>query len=283
MTGKMNTPKAEYLFVVLSDVETKAKTLDTSRLMKTGFAKFDATYFGLAPQEFWIVGGYTSSGKSFYLLQTALNIINEGHKVLYFSLEMSSQSLASRMWANCSGLSAVDIEWGWLKIDEQNQKVFALETLKSVGENLMFCDQAYTVDQIKSVIKSAQDEGFVPELVIIDYLQNLISDTSEYEKLTSAAAQLQQLAKVEDVAILAASQLSNDEAKLGSSSKIIGFKGSGGLAASCDFALWLENQSDFNSENNQIIDLYVRKCRRGPKRKYQLVLKFPAGKMEEMA
>ena len=252
-------------------------------VIPTGFPGIDRWYLGIGPRELWVVGGYTSSGKTYFLLQLVLNLLRQGKKVAYFSLEMSSQSLVSRLWGNVSGLSATSIEWGWLTPEEINLKVFAFENLKAVGDQLAVEDSFYSIETIDTAISNYIEEGFTPDLIIIDYLQNLISSRDEYEKLTQASAALQLLSKKYDLAIVAASQVSNSEASMNpENSRIIGFKGSGAIAASCDFALWLENKSSYEEENVSLVDILIRKSRRGPKRKFHFQLSFPAGRFEEI-
>lgn len=262
--------------------QQEAKTRDVTRLIKTGFPSFDQSYFGIAPRELWIIGAYSGTGKTHLLLQIALNAVRENHRVLFLSLEMSSEALTSRLTANLSEVSASRLEWGMLRPDEHNKKIEAEEELRLYEDKLIFTDECYTLDQIENVVKELTEKELKPELVVLDYVQQIQHNgLSEYERMNLASSRLQQLAKQYDVSFFIASQISNEEARAGGDSKIIGYKGSGAIAASCDFGLWVEPNNELSSENTKILTCTVKKARRGPQRKLDLRIDFPSGRVSE--
>ena len=273
----MTYPVANNLTEILGKLNVSITGNKADLITKTGFEGLDRNYFGIAPRELWIVGGYTSAGKSFFLSQLLLNITKQNKKVLLFSLEMSTESIAARLWGNYSGLSPAKIEWGNLNLEESTLKNSSLEELKQDGENIYIVDDIYSIKGMIPIIESIK-----PDFVFIDYLQNLQANTDEYQKLTSASAQLQLLAKKYDCAFVCASQVSNEEQKIGvNNTSIIGLKGSGAIAASADFVVWLEKKIDYTVETHQYIDVFVRKSRRGPVRKFDFELQLPSGKFVE--
>lgn len=267
------------LEAILTSIEEKSQQ---SNLIQTGFPTIDRRYFGFAPKEVWVVGAYTGSGKTFFCLQIALNIAKQNKRVVYFSLEMPSEALVARLWGNFAELHPARLEFGMLNLEEYQAKRSGREELLKLKDYFFFDDSCYTVVAIRNVINDLVRISKKPDLCIVDFLQNIQSPKDEYERLSETVVALQQYAKQIDTTFLAASQVSNVEAKEGIKSKIIGFKGSGSIAAAADFGLWLEVKTEYNREiKTQGIDLYFRKCRRGPNYKIPLVINFPSGKVTE--
>lgn len=267
------------VITALEESGTKA-----DRLIKTGFPTIDKAYFGLAPKEVTVIGAYTGSGKTFFCLQLALNIARQKKRVPYFSLEMPSEALVARVWANISKVHPTRIEFGMLTPEEFKKKQDSRTELLSLSDYLAFDDNSYTVEAIKQTISDLTKQDKKPDVVFVDFLQNLQSPKEEYAKLSESIVELQRFAKETDTAWIFVSQVSNEEAKAGTESKIIGYKGSGGVAAAADFGLWLERSVDYSAteSDSQQVDLTFRKVRRGPNKKISLKYSFPSGEVTEV-
>jgi len=196
---------------------------------------------------------------------------------------MSTEALTARLWGNIAELSATDIEYGLLPQELHEKRNLAKEELNLYSDNLFITDSAYTVSQIKNEIQDLTKLGKKPDVVFVDFIQNLLSHKDEYAKLSEASIELQKQAKEFDLTVVASSQVSNAEAKEGEQSKIIGFKGSGSIAAASDFGLWLSSKTDYDSLlGEKKIQLFFRKVRRGPNSKVDLKLTFPGGRFSEI-
>jgi replicative DNA helicase len=79
-----------------------------------------------------------------------------------------------------------------------------------------------------------------PAVFIIDFLQliTLKNSRSEYETITQVILELQNTAKRLNIPIIVLSQVSNESAKNGDQT-VMGFKGSGAIAAAADLAIEL--------------------------------------------
>lgn len=265
---------------IISSIEQRSA--NPNSLIATGFPTIDSKYFGFAPKELWVLGAYTGSFKSYFCLQLALNLILSKRRVLYFSLEMPSEALLARIWGNLSGLSATKLEFGMLDIEEFAIKEKAKDQLLTLSDLLYFDDSSYSLPSIKNTITDLIRICKKPDLIILDFIQNLQGVSEEYQRLSNSIVEIQKYSKQFDASILVVSQVSNVEAKEGANSKIIGYKGSGGLAAAADFGLWLEKKTEFEKvSDSQQVDLYFRKVRRGPNFRIQLEVEFPGGKVKE--
>ena len=75
--------------------------------------------------------------------------------------------------------------------------------------HIMITDDIYDLDQIKKIVESRK-----PDVVFIDFVQNITTpSSSEYEKMTKIATEIQQMAIVNNVAVFDLSQVSNDAGK----------------------------------------------------------------------
>src|SRR5262249_36219105 len=72
--------------------------------LTTGISCLDSNTTGIRQEEFWIVGGRTGDGKTSLALQIAAANCSDGVPVLIFSLEMSREELAHRLWAQESSV-----------------------------------------------------------------------------------------------------------------------------------------------------------------------------------
>ena len=101
--------------------------------ISSGFKAIDGVTQGLKPEELIVIAGRPSMGKTSLAMNIAENVAkNEDGCVLVFSLEMSSQSLTSRMIGSMAGISQQSIMLGrnltdrqWEKIVEKQSEYFS--------------------------------------------------------------------------------------------------------------------------------------------------------------
>ena len=92
--------------------------------ISSGFKAIDGVTQGLKPEELIVIAGRPSMGKTSLAMNIAENVAkNEDGCVLVFSLEMSSQSLTSRMIGSMAGISQQSIMLGRNLTDRQWEKI----------------------------------------------------------------------------------------------------------------------------------------------------------------
>ena len=123
-------------------------------------------------------------------------------------------------------------------------------------KSLYLFDSIYTFAEIE---KTCRDLGPL-DVVFVDYIQNLQGKGPIYERMARLPVQFEQMAKAHNTCIVCMSQVSNEAVK-GGSDEVIGYKGAGELAASCDLGLWLRR----DKHKDELMYCYVRKNRHGPK------------------
>lgn len=216
--------------------EEKKKNGEKLLGLSTGVPKLDAVIDGLRPGHLWVLGGYTNTGKTFAAMNIIANLAKKQHRTVFFSLEMSRTDILARMLGVLSGQNGLDIKKGF---DDKKKTDEALAT----AANSDFSVYSGNNDKdIATIVNTMHAECLKnkPALFVIDFIQlvQVKGTKSEYEAMTTAALALQTAGQKFGVPIIVLSQVSNDAAKAGDS-QVMGFKGSGGIAAAADLAVEL--------------------------------------------
>lgn len=232
----------------------------------TGFPKLDDVIDGIRPGHLWIIGGYTNLGKTFASLNIMANLIKSGHRTVFYSLEMSRVDILARVLGILSEDNGSSIAKGFgdkKKIDEALERV--TESNMSVHS---------TKSELSQILMSMYEETLKdkPSVFVIDFLQlvTVRGSKSEYETTTQSILELQKAAQQFGVPIIVLSQVSNESAKAGDQ-QVMGFKGSGAIAAAADLAIELVSGEDNVTELRQkmndglpvLIKWHIKKNRHG--------------------
>lgn len=252
-----------------------------------GYNGIDYAIDGIRPGHFWIIGGYTSSGKSYLALNIAKNIIAQGKHVLYYSLEMSTEEIGSRLVGLISNLNPTLAIKG--RVSDFQKSIVEEAKGKIYESKIKVFDSKRSIEEIRYSILGEHIDTPV-DCVIIDYLQLLQGNGAEvhYETLRRASSDLQALGKNTKIPIIALSQINNESAK--NESEIMGFKGSGDIAASADFALEIrvnETTSEELKRKQQAgepiqMKLVIKKNRQGSKRQIDMLFNPQGGNFIEV-
>jgi len=182
----------------------------------TGLTDLDSRLGGMHKQDLLIIAGRPSMGKTALATNIAFhaakNIEKKGSKstVAFFSLEMSSEQLSTRILSEQSRIRSNDIRRG--KVSEKEFEQF-IETSKNIAELPLYIDEtpAITIAAIRNRSRRIK-RLFGLELVVIDYIQLMRSSgKKEYnrvQEISEITQGLKALAKELDVPVVALSQLS---------------------------------------------------------------------------
>jgi len=201
--------------------------------ISTGYKKLDDVIDGLRKGHFWIIGGYTSMGKTATSLNIVSNLIKQGKRVVFYSLEMSSVDILSRLLGTMSNDNGLSIIKGYQK----DKKIVEENTQKIINSNLSIHTG---MSELSEILFSMYEENITNpvDLFVVDFIQimTIKGSRSEYETITNCALELQQCAKRLATPIMTLSQISNDGARTGDN-VVMSFKGSGAIASSADLAI----------------------------------------------
>ena len=184
--------------------------------LKTGLNDFDKKIGGLHRSDLIIVAGRPSMGKTAFATNIASNICNNKKStkktnVLFFSLEMSSEQLATRILSEISKISSEGIRTGNLSKNEFEKLIKSSENLKDLS---LFIDDspALTISSIRTRSRRLKRKQGL-DLIIIDYLQLLSGESrnlndNRVKEISDITRGLKAIAKELNIPIVALSQLS---------------------------------------------------------------------------
>jgi replicative DNA helicase len=182
----------------------------------TGLTDLDSRLGGLHKQDLVIIAGRPSMGKTALATNIAFHAAKNIEKkkskstVAFFSLEMSSEQLSTRILSEQSRIRSNDIRRG--KVSEKEFEQF-IETSKNIFELPLYIDEtpAITIATISNRSRRIK-RLFGLELIVVDYIQLMKSSgKKEYnrvQEISEITQGLKALAKELDVPVLALSQLS---------------------------------------------------------------------------
>lgn len=212
--------------------------------LSSGYRWLDEAIDGIRPGHLWVIGGYSSAGKTFFSLNIAKNLIQEKKRVVFFSLEMSKVDIISRLLGLMTEINGRTILKYPLK-PEDTDKVEAAKQLL-VDSNMALYSGMHDHNRVLLTIMQEEMKAKV-DCVFIDYLQLFKTGSkSEYEAMTSIITELQNFSQRSGIPIIVLSQVSNEHAK--NSSPTMGFKGSGAIGASAELALEIRVDMEIETE-----------------------------------
>ena len=182
----------------------------------TGLTDIDDRLGGLHKSDLIIIAGRPSMGKTALATNIAFNAASKlqesGKKstVAFFSLEMSSEQLSTRILAEQSRIKSNDIRRGKIS-DEQFDKF--IETSKNISELPLYIDETPAIS-IAAVSNRARriKRLFGLEMIVVDYIQLMRGPTNNannrVQEISEITQGLKAIAKELSVPVLALSQLS---------------------------------------------------------------------------
>ena len=176
---------------------------------KTGFAELDANG-GLNGSDLIVVGAETSQGKTSFATALAMNAIENGEPVAFYSMEMTPKQLTARIASMRSGIPATRIMYQSMTMEEIMRVDGAME---GIDCSLMRFDGTSTsnLDRILMSIRNMKHRHGIKGAVV-DYLQLIGVEGATTEQTAARCARdLKNLAKELDIWIIAISQLSRNQ------------------------------------------------------------------------
>ncbi|KEC55463.1 replicative DNA helicase [Bartonella koehlerae] len=225
----------------LSGIATHIKTLDE----KMG---------GLQPSDLIILAGRPGMGKTSLATNIAFNIANacnrdtniqenEGGIVGFFSLEMSSEQLATRIISEQTEISSSDIRRGSI-LDEQFSKI--IRAMHQLQKAPLYIDQTggISIAQLAARARRLKRQHGL-DVLIIDYIQLMTSNSkrsseNRVQEITEITTGLKALAKELNIPIIALSQLSRQvENRTDKRPQLSDLRESGSIEQDADIVLFV--------------------------------------------
>ncbi len=181
----------------------------------TGLTDLDDRLGGLHKSDLLIIAGRPSMGKTALATNIAFNaakkIQEDGRKstVAFFSLEMSSEQLSTRILAEQSRIKSNDIRRGRISEDQFDKFI---ETSKNISELPLYIDETPAIS-IAALSNRARriKRLYGLDMVVVDYIQLMRAANfrdGRVQEISEITQGLKALAKELSVPVLALSQLS---------------------------------------------------------------------------
>lgn len=250
----------------------------------SGFADLDRLTLGFQPSDLVIVAARPSMGKTAFVLNIAQYVALEREMpVAVFSLEMSKESLATRMLASEGLIDAQKLRSGKLSTEEYTRLSRAAGLL--INAPIYIDDSAgLPLLDLRARARRAKLEHDV-RLIIVDYLQLIVGPNdaeSRQQEISAISRNLKGLAKELQVPVLALSQLSRaPEQRAGENRRpqLSDLRDSGAIEQDADLVMFIYRQemyeAAFDEQGNPrtlsdgtplegLAELLVAKQRNGP-------------------
>ncbi|REG84584.1 replicative DNA helicase [Winogradskyella sediminis] len=209
---KKSTESAQSLVIQAKKKIEEMSNKEGMSGVPSGFDKLDKLTSGWQPSDLIIVAARPGMGKTALTLTMARNVaVNSNTPVAFFSLEMSSVQLITRLISSETGLSSEKLRTGKLEKHEWEQLNVKVKTLEQAP---LFIDDTPSLsifDLRAKARRLASQYGI--KMIMIDYLQLMTAGGSQKggnreQEISMISRNLKALAKELSVPVIALSQLS---------------------------------------------------------------------------
>ncbi len=270
--------------------------------MATGFPELDKMTAGLHPGDLYIVAARPGMGKTAFVLNLAAQLAEprrvklegssepieeHGNGVVFFSLEMPREQLASRLLASDARVDVSKIRSGnigkddWINLTESASKLGHLPLWLDDTPAISLLDVRARVRRLQAEIGRRISDGPKAKklgLVVIDYLQLMSGRPgvqSREQEISELSRGLKQLAKEMGVAVIALSQLNRSVETRTEKNKrpqLSDLRESGAIEQDADTIMFIYRDDYYFPDTTEpnTAELILAKQRNGPTGKIKL-------------
>lgn len=238
---------------------------------------------GIHIGEFWVVGGFSSTGKSAVAANIILDVLaSRDKRVALFNVEMTQETYMTRLVSILSGVPQKAIRD---RVSVGLEQHDALEKAMRQLERspLRIYDNIGSISGIRSEAKKVKEQHGL-DLIIIDYIQSIRGMANdEVKDAREVAIECQNIAKDLQCAVLAFSQVSNafaqqDNAEAGAGN-FYSFKGHGAIRDNADVAIMLRRD---RKRQSPALNVSIEKNRHGELAQFICHMELATGRIQEM-
>jgi replicative DNA helicase len=235
----------------------------------TGLFDLDSILSGLVPSDLIIIAGRPGMGKSALAGCIAANVAESGIATVIFSLEMSSISVMTRIFANRSKINSRHLRSGYIT---DGQWPVVTNVVSSIANWPLHMDDKpdVTPEEIRAKARKLKKESDLG-LLIVDYIQ-LVRSTGKHDSREQAVSEisrtLKAIARELNIPVIALSQLNRQvDARPDKHPVMSDLRESGAIEQDADTIIFVYRDEIYNkSEDNPkkgIAELIVAKQRNG--------------------
>lgn len=224
---------------------------DKYKGLPTGIAELDSTITGLNRSDLIILASRPGMGKTSFALNMASHIAQKTKRRLaFFSLEMGSEQLVSRLLAAEAIVDGKKLRTGQLNDDEWTRLVEAGDIL-SKTEIYIDDTPGITVPEMKAKVRRLGDV----DLIVIDYLQLMNSARridNRVQEISEITRSLKIMAKELNVPVMALSQLARASEKRSDHRPMLSdLRDSGSIEQDADIVMFLYREGYYQNGDNE--------------------------------
>ena len=192
---------------VIEDTVESIKNKST-RLIKTGYENIDNFSGGLTRGEITIIGGRPGHGKTTVMINMLANVLEQGHKAIFFSRELPNSELLKKIIC----LESQQLSYGMVR-----KNIFSEQELDFFNSAVEFIKKKYSKDKflmfdnVKDFsAASSEVKKFKPDIIFDDYIQLISCDSREDQRrlqIEKLVNDYKWLAKDTEAVVVLASQL----------------------------------------------------------------------------
>jgi replicative DNA helicase len=242
----------------------KAREAGGYKGVPSGFLDLDNTISGFQKSDLIIVAGRPSMGKTSFAIGVAINAAKfllensikkpeEKGVIAIFSLEMSSEQLATRILSVFSGINSSSLLSGDIYSEELKVLIDTAEQFKNLPIQIDDAP-AITISALRTRARRLKRQ-FGLKMIIVDYLQLLRSSKAKTENRVQEVSEITQglkaIAKELNVPVIALSQLSrNVESREDKRPQLQDLRESGSIEQDADIVLFLYREEYYFERAN---------------------------------
>ena len=227
----------------------------------TGLRDLDRKLGGFQKSDLIILAGRPSMGKTALATNIAMNAARafhdtsgkEGSGVAFFSLEMSSEQLSTRLLGDYSSVPADKIRRGEIKQDDFNKFI---EAAKYLSHAPLYIDDTPGLSIASVRTRARRLKRLVPSLglIVIDYLQLLSgsgkSGENRVQEVSEITRGLKGLAKELNLPVVALSQLSRSvESREDKHPQLSDLRESGSIEQDADVVMFVYREEYYHARS----------------------------------
>lgn len=239
--------------------------------LSTGFTDLDEQTSGLQPADLIVVAGRPSMGKTTFAMNLVENALMRSDKaVLVFSLEMPSESIATRMLASLGRVDQTKVRNGNLDDDDWPRLTSAVNLL---SERKLFIDDTAGISpaEVRSRARRLAREHGEIALIMVDYLQLMqvpgFKSDNRVNEISEISRSLKALAKEFNCPVVALSQLNRSlEQRPNKRPVMSDLRESGAIEQDADIIMFVYRDEVYHPDSEQkgVAEIIIGKQRNGP-------------------
>ncbi|MEA1916916.1 MAG: replicative DNA helicase [Campylobacterota bacterium] len=239
----------------------------------TGFKELNKMTTGFGKGDLIIIAARPAMGKTSFVLNTALKIMNQGKGVAFFSLEMPAEQLMLRLLSAQTSIQLQKLRVGNISDEEQRRLDDATQTIRK--SHLYVDDQgSVNINQLRSKLRKLKSQHSEIEVAIIDYIQIMssVGNKDRQQEVSEISRGLKMLARELEIPIIALSQLNRGlEARNDKRPMLSDIRESGAIEQDADIILFVyrddvylykeekEREKAAKADNKEFVSEYVEK------------------------